>query len=281
MIPVEELTELCNQVNGECGLYISVPGENERFALNEDALFYSASTIKIPILCLLFRDAEQGRVDLTKKSRVRQENRVGGSGILQSLSPELEISLFDLANLMIVMSDNIATNEVIDAVGMARVRDFCRDNGYHNTWIWRKMMNKSVTHPPHMPEGTPPNATCAGDLGRMMEAIAAGRIAGEQSCRKMIQIMGGQRLGRLKTLLPCVKRLDPYEKEWTPPVAGRVAAASKGGTLTSLGCAHDAAIFYLPDGRYYVMVMCTRSKDVSKTTEIIQKAGLVMYEALK
>ena len=220
-------------------------------------------------------------MELHRKIVVRPENRVGGSGILQALSPELELSIFDLASLMIVMSDNIATNEVIDLLGMERVRAFCEERDCRHTWLWRKMMDKTVTHPPHMPEGTPPNATCAGDLGRLMEAIAAGNMVSRAASGKMVQIMAGQRLGRLKTLLPHVNRNNPYTAQLALPPEGKVVVASKGGTLAALGCAHDAAIFYLPDGRYCVVVICTRSRDVEAATGIINRVGLAVYNAMK
>ena len=144
MIPVKELTRLCEEVNGACGLYVSIPDTGERFALNADFQVYAASTIKVPVLCLLFRDAEQGRVDLSQTLVVSKENRVGGSGILQSLRPELEMSIFDLASLMMVLSDNIATNQIIDIVGMDRVREFCKEKGLYNTWIWQKKQAASL-----------------------------------------------------------------------------------------------------------------------------------------
>ena len=280
-IPVEALKEVCARIDGACALYVSVPGTGEKFALNEDKIFSAASTIKIPMLALLFQDAEAGRVDLTLKSRVKPENRVVGSGILRSLSPDLELSLFDLANLMIVMSDNTATNEVADAVGMDRVRQYCIDNGYTNTWMWRKMFFKGYMPEPQVPEGMPVNATTAGDLGRMLECMAAGTCVSEKASKKMIQIMAGQRLARLKTLLPCAERVEPYEEELRLPPEGKVVVACKGGTLTDSGIAHDAGIFYLPDGRYYVMVMCTQSSSVDTATKVINEAGLVMYEAMK
>lgn len=280
-IPVEELKKVCAKVDGDCALYVSVPDTGERFVLNGDMIFSAASTIKIPMLALLFKDAEEGRVDLSKKIVVKPDNRVIGSGILRSLSPDLELSLFDLANLMIVMSDNTATNEVADAVGMDRVRQFCLDNGYNNTWMWKKMFFKGYVPEPQILEGAPVNATTANDLGRMMESIAAGKCVSEKASDKMVQIMAGQRLARLKTLLPCAERVEPFAEKLELPAEGKVVAASKGGTLTSTGIAHDAAIFYLPDGRYYVMVMCTRSSSVDETTKIINEAGLVMYEAMK
>ncbi len=280
-IPVETLKNLLSKVDGDCALYVSVPQEGEKFSINENMIFSAASTIKIPVLALLFQDAEQGKVDLSKKVVVKPDNRVVGSGILRSLAPDLEISLFDLANLMIVMSDNVATNEVVDVVGMDRTRQFCLDHGFTNTWIWRKMFYKGYTPTPEVPDGAPNNATCVGDLGRMLEQLAAGTLVGEESCRKIIQILAGQRIARLKTLLSCSERVDPREETLRPPQKGDVLVASKGGTLTDFGIAHDAAIFYLPDGRYYIVTICTRSSSIRETTKIINEIGLVMYEAMK
>lgn len=280
-IPVAELTELCNRFSGEYGIYVSIPEDGQRFWLNNETIFHAASTIKVPVLALLFKDAQEGKLDLHKKITVKPDNRVGGSGILQSLDPTLELSLFDLAELMIVMSDNTATNEVIDAVGMDRVRQFCADNGFENTWIWRKMYFKGFVPPAQNPEGTPPNATSVGDLGRMLEMIASGEFVNEKISRKMVQIMAGQRLSRLKTYLPTVDRVNPYLDSLELPPEGHVVVASKSGTLSNSGYAHDAGIFYLPDGRYYVVVVCTKTDNITETTKIINEIGLIMYENMK
>jgi len=279
-IPAAELTELCNQIRGEYGLYVSIPQENKRFMVNETAIFNSASTIKIPILAKLLQDAEEGLIDLEEMRCVQADNRVRGSGILKSLSPRLELPILDLAELMIVLSDNSATNEALDIVGMDRVRSFCHENGYENTWVWTKLFFQGEQPEPQIPEGAPKNATCAWDLGRMMESIAQGQCVSESASRQMVQIMAGQQVARLKTLLPNVAHADPRTQLQLPP-EGKVTVASKGGTLTPQGIAHDAAIFYLPDGRYYIMVICTRSESVRETTDIINRAGLLMYEAMK
>ena len=280
-IPVEKLKELCARVDGDCALYVSVPAEGQKFSINENMLFNAASTIKIPVIARLFQDAAEGRVDLSKKVVVKPDNRAPGSGILLSMDPDIELSIFDLANLMIVMSDNTATNEIIDVVGMERVRQFCLDHGFTNTWIWHKIFYKGYTPPAQVPEGAPEDATCVGDLGRMMEQLADGTLLDGASCRKIIQIMANQRVARLKTLLPTAYRPDPRAERLELPPEGKVVVACKGGTLLNPARAHDAGIFYLPDGRYYVMTMCTNSTDLQATTRIINEAGLAMYEAMK
>ena len=281
MIPREQLSELCAEIDGICGLYVAVPQENDRFVLQKDVVCYAASTIKVPLLCLLFQDAEHGRLDLSARVSVRAENRVGGSGILQSLSPDLKLSLLDLAELMIVLSDNTATNELIDTVGMERLSAYCKEIGLSNTWLWSKMMNPNPVNPPQLPAHLPVNGISAGDLGGLLERIAGGTIVSEAACQKMLRIMAGQRLGRFKALLPCVKREDPYDERPLLPPRGKVLAAAKGGTKAEIGCIHDSGIFYLPDGRYYVMAAVTKSKDTAKAEQILRQMGLVMYEAMK
>ena len=281
IIPTEELKKLCDQIKGSYGLYVSIPQENKRFMVNEAAIFNAASTMKIPALAKLMQDAEEGLVDLEEMRQIKPENRVRGSGILKSLSPRLELPVLDIAELMMVLSDNSATNEILDIIGLDRVREFCKENGYENTWVWTKLFFQGEQPEPQNPEGTPQNATCAWDLGRMMESIAKGRCVSENASRQMVQIMAGQQVARLKTLLPNAPHADPRMPLQLPP-EGKVTVASKGGTLCPpTGIAHDAGIFYLPDGRYYVMVVCTQSESVRDTTVIIQQAGLIMYEAMK
>ena len=279
-IPEEALRQLCDQLDGSYGLYVSVPGEGLKFSVNEDMIFNAASTIKIPVIALLFQDAAEGRIDLSKKIVVKPDNRAPGSGILLSMDPDIELSIFDLASLMIVMSDNSATNEMIDAVGMDRTRQFCLDHGFSNTWIWKKIFYKGEVPPPQVPEGMPATATTAGDLGHMLEQLADETLLDAASCRQIIQIMANQRVARLKTLLPTAYRPYP-RKELELPREGQVVVASKGGTLTDPPTAHDAAIFYLPDGRYYIVTICTKSTSLKEATRIINEVGLMMYEAMK
>ena len=278
-IPTQALLELCDQIEGEYGLYVSIPHKNQRFMHNETKIFNAASTMKIPTLAKLLQDAEECLIDLEEMRCVKPENRVKGSGILKSLSPDLQLPILDLAELMIVLSDNSATNEILDIVGMERVREFCKENGYENTWIWTKLFYEGHQPTPQIPEGAPKNATCAYDLGRMLESIANGTCISNTASRQMVQIMAGQQVARLKALLPNDSHADP-RKEMQLPAEGRVTVASKGGTLTKIGIAHDAAIVYLPDGTYFIIVLCTQSNSVRNTTNIIQKVGLTMYEAI-
>ncbi|MCL4834598.1 MAG: serine hydrolase [Caldilineaceae bacterium] len=88
------------------------------FSLNGAAIFPTASTIKIHVLMQLLVRAEKGEVDLDERVLVDLSNVVEGSGVLWHLTGPVELSLRDIAALMIIVSDNTATNICIERAGI-------------------------------------------------------------------------------------------------------------------------------------------------------------------
>ena len=140
-IPQNEIYRILSGLAGTVGLYVEDCQSGEIFTINPEHVFPSASVIKVPMLALLMRDAQQGLVDLDAPRTLDPRNRVGGTGILCELGTDYTPSLRDLAKLMIVLSDNIATNEIMDVIGMERFNSFCREMGYQNITLMRKMMD--------------------------------------------------------------------------------------------------------------------------------------------
>lgn len=277
LIPEEQLKQICSEIEGEWGLYVSVPETGERLRLGTDMRQVSASTIKIPLLALLLKDAQEGRVDLDLPVAIPPENRVTGAGILRSLSPEVMLSLRDHAELMMVLSDNIATNQVIDAVGMERANEFFAKEGWTSTHLGRKMMTPGAL----LPDGTrEQNYTSVTDLADMMERIQAGTLVSAEVSRAMMRIMAGQRGGKFRPALPEDQRYDPRE-ELEPVAKDRVVLVAKSGTLVNPTIAHDAGILMMPNGRRAVLVMMTRTSDNPKTEAVMGRVARAVYEALK
>ena len=276
-IPEEKLRAICGEICGDWGLYVSVPAAGEKLVINGAQPFVSASTIKVPLLALLLRDAAEGRVQLHEPYPITEENRVGGSGILCALNRDIRMDLFDYAELMIVMSDNIGTNQVIDAVGMDRLDPFCREMGWPATHLGRKMMTQGRL----LPDGTrEQNYTSAADLGDMMERIALGTMISPEISRTMLRILAGQRLHKFGRALPTVERPDPH-RDPAPAPAGKLVVAGKGGTLTgNPNVSHDAAILLLPNGRQAVLVITTATPDNKQAEACMEQAARALYEAL-
>lgn len=100
----------------------------------------AASTIKVPILLAALGEVAAGRMALDRPIAI-PERRVAGSGVLQALPGVHELTLADLLTLMIIVSDNTATNAVINLIGMERVNAWCTEIGLTTTVLRRFMMD--------------------------------------------------------------------------------------------------------------------------------------------
>ena len=271
-IPSEQLMALCTGFDGDISVYASIPATGEVFAYHEDKQYHAASTIKLPLLATLFKRAEDGEADLDKKAPVREENYNGGSGLLQSFDRDLEMSLFDKAVLMIVVSDNTGTNEVIDAVGKEYFNEQMKKLGFHETVLGKKLGKQF--HPAEI------NRTSARDLGRMVTMAVRGELFSAEVSRKTLQVMAGQSLSNFGMLIPRVDFKHPRNPLPAVP-EGCVMVASKSGGLRDRGISHDAGAFFLPDGSNFVLAVTTQSKDTIAAKLRQAEIARAMYEALK
>ena len=136
-----DLQRLAAAAPGVAGISVVDLSSGQRFGVNEGLVFPQGSAIKIPILIELYRRADVGELKLTDRLPVRRDNQVGGSGLLQYFSDGgSEMSLHDLAVAMIVLSDNSATNILIDRLGMDRVSRTMSELGAGQTKLQRKMI---------------------------------------------------------------------------------------------------------------------------------------------
>ena len=124
-------------LTGEAGAFVSDTDGRALFCENEDELFAAASVIKLPLVMTLYADAVQGRLDLDE--RVPVGDRVDGSGVLRHVRDVDRLSLRDLAMLAIIVSDNTATNRLIERIGIERVGERLRQWGCSKTRLSRKM----------------------------------------------------------------------------------------------------------------------------------------------
>ena len=136
-----DLQRLATAASGVVGISVIDLSSGQRFDVNESLLFPQGSAIKIPILIELFRRADRGELKLSDRLPVQRNNQVGGSGLLQYFSDGgSELSLHDLAIAMVVLSDNSATNVLIDRLGMERVSQTMAEMGARQTKLQRKMI---------------------------------------------------------------------------------------------------------------------------------------------
>src|SRR5690349_279491 len=140
----QKLGSRVNEVDGKLDGVLAVAildlASGQRYLLHADEVMPTASSIKIAILAELYRQAQQGKVKLTDFYTLQQSDMVGGSGITSVLTPGMtKLTLRDVAGLMISVSDNSATNVIIDRIGMENVNALLDSLGLTHTRLRRKM----------------------------------------------------------------------------------------------------------------------------------------------
>ncbi|HUC19265.1 MAG TPA: serine hydrolase [Acetobacteraceae bacterium] len=158
----------------------------ERFDHNADRRFIAASTVKVPIMIALFRRIDEGRNLLAERYRLRPEDRAPGSGVMLHLHEGMEFTLGDLVYLMIAISDNSATNILIDIVGMEAVNTIMRELGMAGSTLRRKMQGQAA----RTAEGE--NWATPGDYARVIATLLENEAASQQSCAAMIAMLEKQ-----------------------------------------------------------------------------------------
>ena len=221
------------------------------FAHNGDADFPSASTIKILILAALARAFDEGRLDPTGRAPVRAELKVEGSGVLNWLETGLSLTLRDHAWLMTAISDNTASNVLIEAVGLDRIAATGDALGASGTRLARMFMGR------HAPPGAPRNRATAEGLVAILSAIEEDRAASPDRCAWMRQLLDDQ------------QHRDRLPRHLPPGVHYR----GKTGTLD--GIAHDCGTLVGPGGRLVIAVLTDGFDDPYEADRFIGRIGTV------
>jgi beta-lactamase class A len=225
-------------------------GTGEEIRVNADETTATASTIKVPILIELFRQFENGDIDLDSRIAVSGEARTVGSGILRELSSGLELSIRDFATLMIVVSDNIATNALIDLLGKDRINQTLADLGFARTKLLERLDFPKVGRDARNLAVTTPS-----DLAGMMAALAEGTILSATSREAILEILGRQ---HYLDLVPRYLPYYPHPEELGHPDNGLRIANKTGGWT---GMRADMALVEWPGTRYAIGIVSEGDTD--------------------
>lgn len=198
------------------GIAVQSP-DGERFSMRGDERFISASTIKIPIMVEIYRQIDRGDRALDDLIPMTPADICPGSGVMLQLHPGIVFTLRDIVYLMMSISDNTATNMLIDLAGMENVNDTIASLGMTNSALGRKMRGVPA------PDGSPENWATPNDFRNAVDAILRGAAASRQSCDAMIEML---------TLQQNTRRIGRSFPEGTLPWG------SKTGTVGTVS--HDA-----------------------------------------
>lgn len=254
---LHRITSIVENADAIVGVAIKDLKSGEQVLINENEIFPQASTIKIHILAEVYKQAAEGKFKLTDIKQFPASARAGGSGILSMLGEKsVSMSIRDYCILMINLSDNSATNLLIDLIGMKSVNESLVKNGAPNTKLQRVMMDYRAAK-----EGRE-NISTPKDVMTILEKLHSGTLVNKQACDDMVAILKMGKGGSLKD-----------------GISSNVDIANKAGDVE--GVRVDAGIVYLESNPYIICVMTKLLLNESDGAKIIEAISRETYNYLE
>lgn len=249
------IRRVLDQARGRIGVAVAELPNGAVTEINGDETFRAASVIKVPILYELFRKSEARKLNLDQVHVMSENNICAGSGVIRTLHRPLQLTLKDLATLMIIISDNSATNELIDVVGIDAVNSTMESLALHRTVLRRKMLGDVGGDVPFDKD----NVSSPCDLVTLLKEICSAGHLTRRSCESLLEIM------KLQQLTNKIPRYLP----------ANLAIANKTGTVK--GVSNDAGILFL-EKPVAIAVMCMDLEHSAYGSDVIASIGRVVYD---
>jgi len=241
------------QLDGVMGVAIKDLTTGNHIFLHPDEVFAQASSIKITVLAELYRQAQQGKLKLTDLYTVQASDLVPDSDIMGGLTPGVtRVTLRDLATMMVAVSDNSATNVLIDRVGMDNVIAMLDSLNLPHTRLRRKMMDLEAAK--HGRE----NISTPREMMTLLEDIYQGKILNKEMIADFFKV------------------LSTNKSSWIPrDLPPEVKIANKPGALE--GVRNDSGIVFVAGRPYVICVMTTFLRNERDGEEAISKISLATF----
>jgi beta-lactamase class A len=240
----QRLHELARSVDGVVGYAVVDITSGDRFEHLESTVFPTASTIKLAIVYELFKQVHEGRVRLDQSIVLDRAKAVGGSGVLNELGTPT-LSVRDYATLMVVLSDNTATNVLIDLLGLESVTRSMVSLGLSETKLRRHMIDLAAA------KRGDENVSTPEEIVGLLEMLSKNADA--------VALLKKPKASRLRAGLP-----------------PGVETADKPGELE--GVRVDAGIVYAKNRPYIICVMTTYLKSEEDGAKAIEEISRTSYE---
>lgn len=248
---IEQVDE---HLDGVMGVAIEDLSNGDHFFLREDEVFAQASSIKITVLANLYLQAQQGKLKLTDLYTVQSSDLVPDSDIMNGLTPGVtRITLRDLATMMVAVSDNSATNVLIDRVGMENVNAMLDSLGLPHTRLRRKMMDLQAAK-----EGRE-NISTPHEMMTLLDAIYHGKVLKQESTADFF------------------KMLSTNKDSWIPrDLPSDLKIANKPGALEAVR--NDSGVVFVEGRPYVICVMTSFLRNEREGEEAISKVSLATWQ---
>jgi len=244
------IQQVDQHLDGVMGVAIEDLTTGDHSFLHEDEVFAQASSIKITVLAGLYLQAEQGKLKLTDLYTVQSSDLVPDSYIMNGLTPGVtRVTLRDLATMMVAVSDNSATNVLIDRVGMPNVNAMLDSLGLTHTRLRRKMMDLEAAKQGRENISTPR------EMMTLLDAIYHGKVMNKDSTADFFKV------------------LSTNKDSWIPrDLPADLKIANKPGALEAVR--NDSGVVFVEGRPYVISVMTAFLGNERDGEEAISKISL-------
>src|SRR5258706_5956685 len=255
----KSILDIDRSLDGVMGVAIVDLTDGHKYLLHANDVYPQASSIKICVLAELYRQAQQGKLKLTDLYTVNAADLVQDSDIMGGLTPGVtKITLRDLATMMVAVSDNSATNVLIDRVGMDNVNAMLDSLGLTHTRLRRKMMDLEAAKQGRENISTPR------EMMTLLEGLYKGKLLNKESTADFFKV------------------LSTNKSSWIPrDLPADVKIANKPGALE--GVRNDSGIVFVEGRPYVICVMTaflTNERDGEQSISKISFAAWRMFDRL-
>lgn len=240
-----KLREKIAGFSGTVSLYARNLDTGREVGIDPDRRVRTASTIKFPIACALAAEVEAKRARWDERLVIRAQDKVSGAGVLSDFSDGETVSLRDARTMMIIVSDNTATNLILDRISADRVNAFLGSLGLTQTRSMRKIRGDGTQLKPAegwSREGEKPEnkrfgigASTSREMVRLLEMLEQGKVVSASASKELLAVLERQQY-----------------KDGIGRFSGEWRVASKSGSLDALRS--DVGIVYTPHGRIAIAI---------------------------
>lgn len=249
-----QVAQIIDGFSGEVAVSARMLDGSQELEIESHRVLPTASVIKVPIMAAVYEQAESGGLALAERLPLAEDEKRGGSGILKAFEPGVAPTLKDVVTLMIILSDNTATNMAIDSLrgGIGAVNDLMSRRSLHTIELRNRIDFEVVGD-----DITKLGVASPSDMRMLMEGIADRTLLSPASCEAMEGILEQQ---QYLNQFPRYMRVTPYWRELgqTP----EIVVANKTGFF--IGTRVDAGIVRFPGGNGFTYcVVNDKSADES------------------